>query len=220
MYYAENQIKFSHTVIAGNREMMHWQYVPIKKVGSTLIQMPAPNLEWTRKIVTTAMADFMKGMDQLYFRDYYFMYLTVKSGFVNPAAGKLGNRPGWHIDGFGTEDENYIWMDRNPTEVLMGFEEEPLIYEDHNKSMDQMAAIAAAFPTYIQDVKLGQLHNIGRVIHRPAPQGDECFRNFVKVSFSKRPYNLEGNSINHNLDLNWPMKERTKERNCPQGSSV
>ncbi|MBZ5864318.1 hypothetical protein LAG72_24625, partial [Escherichia coli] len=57
-----------------------------------------------------------------------FVYLSVKILHVTPDAP--GNRPGWHSDGFLTNDLNYIWADRNPTEFFINDDLYP-VPEDH-----------------------------------------------------------------------------------------
>jgi len=215
--YAGTSPKYIHTFEINNKEFMWWQYVPIFSLGDAGIVMPCPNLNWIRPIVgesIAAMDGFNKG--------YNHIYATVKSTFVDPIEGSFGNRPGWHIDGFGSEDTNFIWTDLNPTEYFMIDDGDSIIKlsEDHNKSMEQMETLVEALPQFIRSdcqkpYDLMMLDN--KCIHRVNPFGKAGFRNFVKISFSDELYLAEGNSINHNLDYDWETIPRKETRNCPQG---
>lgn len=182
-------------------EMMFWLYCPIKTPGGPVV-MPA-NLEQFAPIVNAARAadpnDFAAG----------YVYLTAKTLWVTP--GNIGNRPGWHSDGFGTDDLNYIWHDRAPTEFIEGDFDLPT---DCAASMVQMALEATSRPivTY-PDKHLLRLDQ--RVIHRSPTAYAEGMRTFVKVSISRDRYDLAGNSINHDLGEAWPLLPRKAERNHP-----
>jgi hypothetical protein len=53
-------------------------------------------------------------------------------------------------------------------------------------------------------------------IHKVSEVENPMMRTFVKISFSKDQYNLEGNSHNYNMDYEWDMKQRQESRNIPQ----
>ena len=55
------------------------------------------------------MSDFKNKYGRYRFLDSY-MYLTVKRQYQSKS--KLFNRPGYHSDGFLTDDINYIWSDK------------------------------------------------------------------------------------------------------------
>lgn len=199
-----------------NKEFMLWQYVPIKLAGSDFEYLP-PNLGWAKPIIDVAVSDFNNRIRGDH--DHY-IYVTAKCMWVG--ADNPGNRPGWHIDGFLTEDTNYVWSDCNPTEFW--WDPDAIgtipIYEDHRKSMLQMEVLADSYPKCITHFDSQTLLRLDSgCIHRVAPGAPVGFRNFVKISFSKERYLAEGNSINHKLDYDWSkdLISRTEERNCPQG---
>lgn len=194
-------------------EMMFWMYLPISEPGMSSYHMPT-NLHQFAEIVSA-----VKAADPEAFTDRY-VYLTAKTLWVE--GGYIGNRPGWHIDGYGTDDVNYIWSNRAPTEFLE-LEEPVGLSEDCNESMRQMARLAHsqwalgaldfAYPTY-PDKHLLRLDNT--VIHRSPTDFTPGLRTFVKVSLSRDRYNLKGNSVNHLLpDTHWPLVDRQEVRNHP-----
>ena len=67
--------------------------------------------------------------------EFTHIYVTARRGYATP--GNPLNRPGWHSDGFGTSDVNYVWTDRYPTL----FAEQPFeqISADHVDSVRQFA---------------------------------------------------------------------------------
>lgn len=182
-------------------EMMFWMYLPLKMSANERFYIP-DTLEQFRPIIMRVYVDdpdrFVRS----------FVYLTAKTLWV--AGDYIGNRPGWHSDGFGTTDVNYIWSDRAPTEF---FEDRFVLPPDCTNSMAIMAerAAQATLLTY-PDKHLLKL--TPEVIHR-SPVGFEAgMRTFVKVSVSDDQYNLQGNSINHKLPP-WPQVPRQAERNHP-----
>ncbi len=54
------------------------------------------------------------------------------------------------------------------------------------------------------------------VIHKASDTPYKGVRTFVKISFSKDKYDLEGNSHNYLLNYNWTMRPRQNYRNIPQ----
>lgn len=190
------------------KEMMFSMYLPISVPGSadyTLI----PNLNVFIPLIETTRNDCRQ-----IFTDSY-VYLTAKTLWVE--GDYIGNRPGWHIDGYGTDDLNYIWADHAPTEFL---EVHPVINlsDDCDKSLGQMEALAKcsnenAFHTY-PDKHLLRLDNT--VIHRSPIGFKSGMRTFVKISISPERYNLEGNAVNHLLpETHWALVPRQIVRNHP-----
>jgi len=120
------------------KEMCFVQYLPIgmssKEKLSFEVRIPN-NLKWTWPIVEQIVE---------YFGDNY-VYLTVKHLYVT--SNNMGNRPGWHTDGFGTDDINYIWCDRYPTEFCV---QEFKITEDCDASLKEMEAQARSFEKSFQ----------------------------------------------------------------------
>jgi hypothetical protein len=187
--------------------MMAWLYCPIKLPGAVDGELPA-NLVQFRPIIKAVYEDCDKTR---WFNSY--VYLTAKRLWVTPESP--GNREGWHADGYGTNDLNYIWADKSPT---LFFEPDGLLAypDDHRKSMEMMTADAEASPEFIRTYPNSTLLRLDEtVIHNVAPCEAAGWRTFVKVSVSDQRYLLEGNSINHELAPDWKYVAREAERNCP-----
>ena len=198
-----------------NEEMMFWMYCPVKLPGTINYHIP-DNLKWTADLIIAAASDFTRSYpDRSLLQPY--VYVTAKTLYVS--GDYIGNRPGWHSDGFGTNDINYIWCDRAPTEFLdcpRGL----LLSDDCDESMRQMEAasyLGARFDvkrvTY-RDKHLLRLDE--SVIHRSPARFSPGMRTFVKVSISTDRYDLVGNSINHKLDFGPLSAPRQMARNHPQ----
>lgn len=184
-------------------EMMCWLYCPIATPREGM-KLP-PNLRQFAPIVTAACA-----REGIRYFDRY-VYLTAKTLWVT--SDNPGNRPGWHSDGFGTDDVNYVWYDRAPTEFyeVPGGMDLP---DDCETSMRLMEAQAEHRPIVTYPDK-HLLRLTPAVIHRTPVAFEAGMRTFVKVSISTERYNLEGNSINHGLEERWPLLPRFTERNHP-----
>ena len=184
-------------------EMMFWLYCPIKKPGPLDMIVPA-NLTQYNMLLERVFQDV--GIAR--WRESY-VYLTAKTLWVNPE--NPGNRPGWHSDGFMTDDLNYVWSDRDGTVFW-----EPTwradFTQDHVASLAEMQQAASVGPTRTYpDKTLLRLDET--VIHRIADFPDGRYRTFVKVSISTQKYNILGNSYNHMLPLGVGYFVRGKERN-------
>lgn len=182
-------------------EMMFWMYCPISTPTSE-IRLP-DNLRVFEPIIA-AVRDYDWDMF-----DYNYVYLTAKTLWVS--GSYIGNRPGWHSDGFGTRDLNYIWYDRAPTEFFEDSFELPADCADAMAVMEDRAR-GKAIITYPCKHLLALTPE---VIHRCPVGFEPGLRTFVKVSISSERYNLLGNSINHKLGETWPMVPRSVERNHP-----
>lgn len=181
-------------------EMLFWMYCPISHPGTGDF-VPA-NLQQFNPILTAAYEDDPARYERS------FVYLTAKTLWVE--GGYIGNRPGWHSDGFGTQDVNYIWSDRAPTEFV---EDEYTLPPHCEDSMAIMAERAERSSIIVYPDK-HLLKLTPEVIHR-APVGFSAgMRTFVKVSISDDRYNLLGNSVNHAL-RGWALVPRQAERNHP-----
>lgn len=186
-------------------EFMYWLYCPIwtPREGLTL----PPNLRQFEPLVRASCLREQAGALATY------GYLTAKTLWVS--GDYTGNRPGWHTDGFGTEDINYIWSDRAPTEFYNGTEFD--LADDCADAMAEMERRAIGggerWITTYPDKHLLRL--TPAVVHRPPVGFAPGMRTFFKLSISKDRYNLEGNSINHGLTERWPMVPRGLERNHP-----
>ncbi len=180
-------------------EMMFWIYCPIwtPEEGPVV----PPNLRQFWPIVQAAI-NREGGLSG-------YGYLTARTLWVG--GDYSGSRPGWHADGFGTEDINYIWSDHAPTEFIEDSFELPVGCAD---AMAVMAGYASKGDIVTYPAK-HLLRLTPAVIHRPPENVSPGIRSFVKLSISKDRYNLEGNSINHGLAEKFDYVPRQAERNHP-----
>lgn len=185
-------------------EMMFWLYCPIKMAGSVHMVIP-DNLQQFIPMLATVRDDCRNRWRESY------VYLTAKTLWVSPE--NPGNRPGWHSDGFMTDDLNYVWSDRDGT-LFWEPEETRAFAQDHVASLAEMADAAEAGPVkQYPDKHLLRLDET--VIHRVADFAAPAMRSFVKISVSRHKYNLVGNSINHLMPTDWYFAPRAEGRNHP-----
>lgn len=180
-------------------EMMRYLYLPVR-MGGYLGDVRLPNnIECLRPLI-------MESMDRCH--GYEYCYVSAQRGIASP--GNALNRPGWHCDGFGTDDRNAIWWDGPGTRfAVQDFSD---ISADENESLDQFDAQVASF--MIQEYSEHTLYLIDPfVVHAVPIITEVCDRSFVKISFSDQKYNLEGNSHNYLFDYSWEMKPRHSTRN-------
>lgn len=187
------------------KEMMFWLYCPIKEPFYSSHFLPS-NLTQYEPIVNKAKYDCGSGR-----WDNSFVYITAKTLYVTHE--NIGNRPGWHSDGFGTSDLNYIWYDRAPTEFLLGEFDLP---EDCDESMVEMQAQSDNNVNQRMTYPDKHLLKLDQsVIHRCPVRFEAGMRTFVKISVSGYPYDLEGNSVNPFLGEIFDKKPRKDSRNHP-----
>jgi hypothetical protein len=189
------------------KEMMFYQYLPIK-LSTDHMPIYEDRLKCFTEIVGVICCDFIGtfGLDR--FIDSY-VYLTAKHMYQKGNCSY--NRPGWHSDGFMTDDINYIWYNNNPT-----------VFNNTNFKLSLDDELSIKEMAEQHDHKLNRTYNSNTIlrldqynIHRVG-YSSEGMRAFVKVSFSKDKYDLIGNSHNYLLDYNWEMKPRKEQRNIPQ----
>lgn len=186
-----------------NDELMSYLYLPISMKGSEYVKIPKRLLPF-KKLITKVL-----------YREIYancidrYIYLTAKKVYVTP--GNPGNRPGYHSDGFLTDNINYIWSDSYPTVFCV----QPFdVAESHHESMEQFEEQAKVEnETTYPDKSLIRLTTEN--IHRTPTIKEPGFRMFCKISLSKHKYNLKGNSHNYLFDYNWKMYDRDAVRNNP-----
>lgn len=191
-------------------EMMFWMYCPIKIGRQSVIPH---NLKQFYELIYHAGEDYIAthGYDAY---EKVNAYITAKTLWVTKDAP--GNRPGWHSDGFMSNDINYIWSTTNPT-LFWQPKELVAFTQDHTKSLGEMDAVEADTMHHFTYPDKTLLRLDESVIHRVGTYDKPGLRTFVKVSFSNDKYDLEGNSHNYGLDYNWPMRKRGEVRNAPQG---
>jgi hypothetical protein len=194
--------RLTNPILIPSMELMFVQYMPIKFPYSS-IKLP-DNLKCLSPLISAIKGPFGNAIP-----DDHFIYITAKHLFVTP--GNPGNRPGWHTDGFGSDDINYIWYDKLPTEFcVQKFD----VSEDHGQSMIDMEVQANSenIRTYEPNTVLRLDKN---VVHRSPIIVEGTYRKFVKISISKDLYNLKGNAHNYLFDYSWPMIQRNEMRNHP-----
>ena len=193
-------------------EMKFWMYLPISVAGSDHYTLPANVREFSTLI------EVCRAHDLDMFTERY-VYLTAKTLWVD---GKyVGNRPGWHTDGFGTDDINFIWSSRAPTEFF-GTLEPVEVSDDCDRSMEEMEKLFSLAdwrsPDYVAEVYPDKhlLRLDPTVMHRSPVYVQPGMRTFFKLSLSHDRYNLKGNAVNYLLpDSNWPLVSRDEKRNHP-----
>lgn len=181
-------------------EFMYCQYMPLRMPGRGR-RIPA-NLVWLSDMLARVHAE----------QDEY-IYATVRSMYSTPESA---NRPGWHSDGFGTDDINFIWYDSAPTEFCI----QPFaLSNDHEESLRQMDE--QADPANIVTWEPKTLLMLDQfAIHRVSPTAAPGYRTFVKLSVSRHRYNLRGNAHNYLFDYEWDMRDRKESRNHPTAEST
>lgn len=189
-------------------EWLFYQDMPIKLAGDQFIELEE-RLYAYEEVYVSACEHFIRRFGRTAFDDAY-IYLSAKNMFCAP--GCSYNREGYHCDGFGTDDINYIWSDKFPTIFNVGHFE---LSEDDTLSMQEMEAQASPE----NEIQCGEnvlLMLDPFVIHKVAPVTEPAIRNFLKITFSKGKYDLKGNTHNYLLDYNWEMRPRQKARNVPR----
>lgn len=193
-------------------EFMHYQYLPVYIPGAMNHVESRFAIPKRLKFLDSLLYEATSHWVETYYTDTDpHVYLTARHGFATP--GNPLNRPGWHCDGFGTDDINYIWWDGPGTHfAIQGFDE---ISDDHFVSLDQFDE--QVNPDSITEFPGRQLLCLDPYVVHSTPKIEPpgCMRSFVKVSISKYKYNLLGNSHNYMLDYNWEMYPRDILRNDP-----
>lgn len=160
-----------------------------------------PNLECCRDLIWRS--------EEAAPRHYRHTYVSVRKGWATP--DNPLNRPGWHCDGFGSDDHNFVWWVGPGTRFAV----QPFtdISDDHTKSLRQFEAQIR--PDCVRSYPERTLYALTpRVVHAtPLIDPPGCMRQYVKVSLSDHRYNLADNSHNYLFDYDWPMADREIVRN-------
>ena len=192
-------------VICGNAdtecpEMMHYQCLPIQFPHLEGFRLPE-RLKWVQPI-----------LDLIPDHSDKYIYLTARNSHITP--GYSGSRPGWHSDGFLTDDLSYLWSNCLPTEFAI---QEFTVDDNCEDSLRQFAEQVDRRRVHtFQNKNLMCLDS--SVIHQPAENTDiDGLRTFVKFTVSDDKFNLKGNSHNYLFDYEWDMLERGEGRNHQKG---
>lgn len=186
-------------VVLEPSEYCYVQYLPLAFPHSEY-RIPE-NMKWVLPILDK--------IDMFPIADKY-IYLTAKHFYINEGANP--NRPGWHTDGFGTDDINFIWYDAHPTEFCV---QDFWLSDDDNDSLVEMEE--QYDPKNVTTYPVNTLLRLDeKIVHRVNESPFEGMRTFVKISVSRDQYNLKGNSHNYLFDYNWEMVDRDINRNNPR----
>lgn len=191
-----------------NEEFMFWLYCPVKIKGMDEIVIPDTLKKW-KGVLDASLKDFKtRGGDLL----NSYVYLTAKSLVVTPES--LGQRGGWHLDGFLTCDTNYIWSDVNTTTFT---NYEPVVTSSHSESLIELERLDKVMSDFSYRASPNTLYRLdSKVVHKPSKPDRPMFRNFVKVSISDKEYSHSGSSVNHSLGVKKSQKVFiVSDRNCP-----
>lgn len=192
-------------------EMMFWLYCPIKLPGMQSVSVP-DNLAQFRPMWERARSDCADRWGNSY------AYITAKTLWATPE--NPGNRPGWHSDGFLTDDLNYIWCDANPT-VFFWDGGRHALSADHTASLGEMDALCEGRLLSYKTFPVKHLLRLDQsALHKVDTNITPGVRTFFKISVSRHRYALLGNSINHELAPDWNYSDRHGERNCPIGAGI
>lgn len=195
-----------------NSEFMLWLYLPVKlPFGEVMLPDNVKKFSGILDIVKGSL----DSVDNKWKESY--IYLTIKSMVVSE--DNVGQRLGWHSDGFMTEDFNYIWSDVKELTTRITTESMYLT-QCHTKSLQEMEEYKDYLLERSYQVNENTVYLLNeRVLHEAVRPTKPVFRNFVKVTVSDKLYKLEGNSVNHLLGDYLPesLVKRNETRNCPQG---
>jgi hypothetical protein len=217
--YGLHPLAIDQLELSAWQEFMHFLYLPVVMPGQgDEIRLP-PNLEFMRPIVERVIEhEGFVSMD-----DPRYVYVTARRGFATP--GNPLNRPGWHADGFGSDDINFIWSDRWPTRFAVGdLSLPPEMEGDHvgsvdvwTKTIDEYRHMGGADSVQVYSGEPNTLYRLDpSVIHAtPIIEPPGGMRSFFKISVSPDRYNLLGNSHNHLFSYDWKMWSREEVRNHP-----
>lgn len=183
-------------------------YLPISLKGSPEITLPL-DIRYN----TGLLAMIFNCLQSFGDIENKYVYLSLERSMV--AKGKTQKRPGFHCDGYLTEDSNFLWANTLPTQFLLG---NYIVYGNHHDT--------SLFDIYAKE-NIGNIYPAGiKEIIRTGPTDihaatknthfKEVDRTFAKISISDDRYNLKGNSINTELEYDWKMYDREAVRNHPQ----
>lgn len=195
-------------------EFMNWMYLPVRWNTGDPRDVRLP---WN----LLPIADMVQAViDDLDGAPGQYVYVTGKHNFATP--GNPLNRGGWHCDGFGTDDLNYVWWLGAGTRFLTtdyGIDER--IPSNHLSSLEAFEKLAEEALSS-QRMKIGtrpqgMLYKIDRHVIHATPEIPEPgqMRSWVKVSVSPNRYNLMGNAHNDKFEYRWRMWPRSTIRNDP-----
>ncbi len=206
--YGKLPVKIGQFSEVNLNEVMYYLYLPVlMDDGLSLnrsIRLPE-NIKQLRPLVDKALSYAASRLNKAH--PYKYAYISARKGWATPDSPL--NRPGWHCDGFGTNDLNFVWWVGAPTR----FSDSPFrnISRDHIESLKQFEKYAQRWVTYPER----GLYALDPYVVHATPQikAPGEMRQYVKISLSNHRYNLYGNSHNHLFSYEWPMVDRSVVRN-------
>lgn len=158
-----------------------------------------------KKVLQPVLVELFKHND---FDDQY-LYFSLKKGHVAPYTMQM--RSGFHVDGFLSEDRNWVLSDSLPTTVALGqFSVEP----DHEVSLHEFNDQARLKKH--EKLKPHTLYELDKeCVHSTSINlsGETVVRTFLKVVASKEKFNGIGNAWNYKLPHIVPTAHRGSTRN-------
>lgn len=192
-------------------EVMYYLYLPVFMPEQAELGLRLPgNVECCRHLVNEARSHALRASLDM---KRHYVYLSARKGWATP--DNPLNRPGWHCDGFGTGDLNYVWWDGASTRFLLGDLGD--VPEDHVRSLEHFEQMGSSTLGSKRRIDHGQPHCLYAldpyVVHATPEIKKGEMRSYVKVSVSRHRYNLENNSHNYLFDYSWPLHGREDVRN-------
>lgn len=195
-------------------------FKPVKPITETFVYQDMPiKLAYDESVWWEDRLNYFYCLLDKCFEDFYnykgwqeedksYIYITAKRQYQKLDQGF--NRAGWHSDLFKTDGVSYLWMDSQPTVFNCSRFN---LSDDEYLSMEEMEQQALPENNVVYPrnsiLRLNQycIHRRGQII--------PGYRTFVKISFSDKRFDLEGNTHNYLLDYDWDMFPRNKDRNVP-----
>lgn len=190
------------------KEYFSYQYLPIKLSGDDFsIWKVEERLHSFRGLLSSVINYYVKNFgEEKYLSNY--IYLTAKRQYQKNGCGF--NRSGWHSDSFMSDDLNFLWTDKqatilNNSSFNISQDDELSLIEMEEQALPQNNI---TFPlNSILCLDQYCIHKVGEI--------EDGVRTFVKITFSNKKFDLEGNSKNYLLDYDWDMRPRNERRNVP-----
>lgn len=209
--YGDRPVNIGHFPITLS-EVMYYLYLPVRMLDSD-IRLP-PNVEVCRPLIHAAESYLRSQTRDL--GTYEYFYLSARKGWATP--DNPLNRPGWHCDGFGTHDMNFVWWSGPGTRFAA--QEFDGIERDHIKSLAQFEQQVKPDCVYSPPEKNLYAINPSVVHATPIVGAPGCMRQYIKISMSNERYNLENNSHNYLFEYDWPLHSRDVIRNDPHQAQL
>jgi hypothetical protein len=157
------------------------------------------NLKWCEQLINDAYDNQLQNDIR-----QPFCYLTVRSGVVNTSKDDE-----WHADGFSMNvthipEQNYIWADCFPTEVIYKKFKIPADFNPFRHNIHLLFQDSIGQEDKIKVLKPNLLYCLDPyVIHRRPPISEGTQRTFVRVSFTPIEIDDINNTINPLLATNY-----------------